>query len=189
MAKKKRIKSPLVTLNGIDTRNEEEIFAEELAASESGLNKIQKQVLSTFSSHQEIPEERGTDFTSKGLGVIEKIVFKKNRKTAQTFLYYGSKEVPELFKKSKTGATVKVPVSLTAYANPVEAQKHTGENGFVLIVQEAVAIPVKSEENPEALAYVIGPEANLEIEKIDRITWANKSLISKNVSVFTTTMK
>lgn len=189
MAKKKRIKSPLVVLNGIDNRDAEEIFAEELAASENGLNKIQRQVLSTFSAHQEIPEQRGSDFGSKGLGVIEKMVFKKNRKTAQSFLYYGATEVPELFKKSKTGATVTIPVSLTLYANPVEAQKHTAENGFVLIVQEAVAIPVKGEDNPEALTYVIGPEAELEIEKIERITWANKSLISKNVSVFTTKMK
>lgn len=189
MATKKRIKSPLVTLNGIDNKPARDIFAEELAASEKNLNKAQRKVLSAFDVYQEIPEERGTDFTSKGLAVIEKMVFKKNRKTAQSFLYYGAKEVPDLFRKAKKGSTVTVPVSLTLYANPVEAQKNTAANGFVLIVEEAVAIPVASEENPDALTYVLGPEANLKIETIERITWANGSLISKGVNVFTTVMQ
>lgn len=189
MATKKRIKSPLVTLNGIDTKPAKEIFVEELAASEKSLNKGQRKVLSAFGSYQEIPEQRGTDFASRGMAVIERMVFKNNRKTNQTFLYYGAKEIPALFRQAKVGSTVSLPLSLTLYANPVEAQKHTSANGFVLIVQEAIAVPVDSEDNQEALAYVLGPEAELKIESIERITWANGSLISKGVSVFTTVMQ
>lgn len=189
MAQKKRIKSPLVTLNGIDTKPAKEVFEEELAESAKSLNKAQQKVLAAFNTYQEIPDKRGTDFTSKGMAIIEKMIFKKNRKTAQAFLYYGAQTTPELFRNTKTGSTVTVPVSLTLYANPVEAQKHTSANGFVLIVQEAIAIPVASEDNPDALTYVIGPDTNLNIEKIDRITWANGSFISKGVSVFTTVMQ
>lgn len=188
MVAKKKIKSPLVTLNGIDNSLARNIYAEELAASESSLNKAQLKVLSVFNTYQEIPEHRNQGFTGRGMAVIERMVFKNSKKTNQTYLYYGAKEIPALFKHAKVGETIILPISLTLFANPAEAQKHTEANGFVLIVQEAVTTPVRSDEEPDALGYVLGPEAVLKLEKVERITWANGSAISKNVSVYTTVM-
>lgn len=189
MAKKTRIKSPLVALNGIDLSLEKEIYQEELNAVKGTFNKAQVMVLSAFNAYREIPESRGTGFGNKGMGMIERMVFKQNRATNQTYLYYGAEEIPTLFAGAKKGSTVTIPVSLSVTASAVEAQSHTAANGFVLVIKDAVAIPVENEENPDALTYVMAPEAEMEIESIERITWAKGSSISKNVAVYTVIMK
>jgi hypothetical protein len=188
MAKKTKIKSPLVALNGLDISLEKEIYAQELEAVQGKLNKAQMGVLNAFTEYREIPESRGKGFGSRGMGIIERMLFKDNKQTNQNYLYYGAEEIPALFAGAKKGAAVTLPVSLSVTANAVAAQKHTAANGFVLVIQDALAIPVQNDD-PEALTYVIAPDTVFEIESIERITWAKGSSISKNVAVYTVTVK
>lgn len=185
---KKKIRSPIASLNGYDASSLKELFNLELEASLDSMNKAQRQVIEAYSGYQPIAKNK-TGFMGKGLSMIEKMVLKNVKATSQTYLYHSITDGDNPFQGVKIGDTVTVESVFTASANPIFAQSMSEANGVVLIIEKAKATPLPDTDPDDATySYVIASNAQFKLIKAERRTWVHNSKISKNVSLLTVEM-